>query len=114
MARITLTEEAVEESTLVVSVTFLDEADEEITPLSVDWTLTDRYGVVVNERDGVSVTPATTVTLLLTGDDLMLLGEMDSGQRLLLVEATYSGHGATVNLREEIEFTVRALTGVSS
>jgi len=114
MARITLTEEAVERSTLVLSVSFYDEADEEITPLTIAWTLTDRYGVVVNSRQAVSVTPATSVTIVLTGADLALLGEMDDGVRLLLVTATYSGHGGTISLREEIEFTVRALAGVSS
>ena len=114
MARITLTEDAVERSTLVLSVSFLDEADEDVTPLTIAWTLTDRYGVVVNSRQAVAVTPATSVTIVLTGADLALLGEMDGGVRLLLVTATYSGHGGTINLREEIEFTVRSLAGVSS
>lgn len=114
MAHITLTEEAVEQSTLVVDVSFLDEDDAEITPLSAAWTLTNEYGVVVNGRQAVGVTPATSITLVLTGDDLGMLGELDTGRRLLLVEATYSGHGGTIHLREEIEFSIRPLAGVQS
>lgn len=44
-----------------------------------------------------------------------MLGELDNRKRLLLVEATYnSSLGAGLNLREEIEFVVRALVGVQS
>jgi len=64
----------------------------------------------------VAISPlAATVNIVLTGADLAMLGELDNRKRLLLVEATYSSSlGAGLNLREEIEFVVRALVGVQS
>lgn len=44
-----------------------------------------------------------------------MLGELDNRKRLLLVEATYnSSLGTGLNLRDEIEFSVRPLVGVTS
>lgn len=114
MGRVTLAEEAVEQSTFVVPVTFRDESGATLAPLTATWTLTNEYGVVVNGRAHVTISPlAATVSILLTGTDLAMLGEMDSRRRLLLVEATYSSSlGSGLHLREEIEFVVRALVGV--
>ena len=116
MARIALTTEAVEQSTYVVPVTFRDENGTAIAPTSATWTLTNEYGIVVNSRADVAISPlAATVNIVLTGADLAMLGELDNRKRLLLVEATYSSSlGAGLNLREEIEFVVRALVGVQS
>jgi len=116
MSRVTLATEAVEQSTIVVQVTFGDESGAEVAPASATWTLTNEYGVIVNERDSVVVAvPAATTSIVLTGDDLAMLGEMDTGKRLLLVEATYdSDFGFGLHLREEIEFLIRPLVGVRS
>ena len=116
MARITLAEEAVEQSTFVVPVTFRDEQGQAIAPTVATWTLTNEYGVVVNGRTAVPISPlAATVNVVLTGADLRMLGELDNRKRLLLIEATYnSSLGTGLNLREEIEFVVRPLVGVQS
>ena len=116
MARIALTTEAVEQSTYVVPVTFRDENGISVAPTAATWTLTNEYGVLVNGRLDVAISPlAATVNIVLTGADLAMLGELDNRKRLLLVEATYSSSlGAGLNLREEIEFVVRALVGVQS
>ena len=116
MARITLAEEAVEQSTFVVPVMFRDENGTAVAPNSATWTLTNEYGVLVNGRLDVALSaPASTVNIVLTGADLAMLGELDNRKRLLLVEATYSSSlGTGLNLREEIEFVVRPLVGVQS
>ena len=115
MARLILTEEAAERSTLSIGVAFYDEADETITPGSITWTLTTIYGQAINSRRDVAVTPPeSSITIRLSGDDLALLGEMDTGVRLMLVEATYLAGAGAAQLREEIEFTIRRLAGVSA
>ena len=116
MGRITLTAEAVEQSTYIVPVTFRDEQGQAIAPTTATWTLTNEYGVVVNGRTAVPLSPlAATVNVVLTGADLRMMGELDNRKRLLLIEATYnSSLGAGLHLREEIEFTVRPLVGVQS
>lgn len=116
MARILLTAEAVEQSTYIVPVTFRDEEGQEIAPTAATWTLTNEYGVVVNERVAVPLSPlAATVNVVLTGADLRMMGELDNRKRLLLIEATYSSSlGTGLHLREEIEFSMRPLVGVQS
>lgn len=116
MARVKLAQEAVEKSTFIVPVSFFDEENAPAVPSSARWTLTTQYGVVVNGRSAVAVAGlAATVNIMLTGDDLRMVGEMDDGLRLLLVSATYNSDlGSDLSLQDEIEFTVRALAGVSS
>ncbi len=116
MARITLAAEAVEQSTYVIPVAFFDENGDAVVPTAATWTLTTEYGVVINSRSDVAISPlAATVNIVLTGADLAMLGELDNRTRLLLVEATYnSSLGAGLNLRDEIEFSVRPLVGVTS
>lgn len=116
MARVKLTAEATEKSTLVVAVSFYDETGSAAIPISAFWRLTNRYGMVVNGRAEVNIqAPTSTEQIVLTGDDLRMLGEMDDGVRLLLVQATYnSDAGDGLALNEEIEFVVRSLVGVQS
>lgn len=116
MSRIVLAVEAVEQSTLAVNISFRDEDGAAVVPDSATWSLTNGYGVVVNSRTAISLAPlASTVTVVLTGADLAMLDGQDDGKRLLLVEAAYSSTlGAGLNLREEIEFTIRPLAGVRS
>ena len=116
MARIILAAEAVERSTYIVPVTFRDENGDAVVPTAATWTLTTEYGVVVNSRANVAILPlAATVNVVLTGADLTMLGELDNRTRLLLVQATYnSSLGSGLNLRDEIEFSVRPLVGVTS
>lgn len=116
MSRVILTEKAVEQSTFIIPITFRDEDGQAIAPTAATWTLTNEYGVVVNGRAAVPLSPlAATVNIVLTGADLRMLGELDNRKRLLLVEAVYnSSLGIGLNLREEIEFEVRPLVGVQS
>lgn len=113
--RLTLTEEAVEESTYVVTLTFTDAGGVAVTPDALTWSLTTPAGTVINARAGVVATPDTSVALVLSGDDLtMQAGETGTVRRLLTVQATYSStEGANLPLRDEYLFNLRPLVLVT-
>lgn len=117
MARPVLTDEAVERSTYVITLTFADAADDAVTPSAVTWTLTDGAGNVINARTNVTATPGPTVVIVLSGADLALqLGETGDGtyKRLLTVQATYSStEGSGLPLKEEHLFALRPLVAVT-
>ena len=107
---------AVEESTVKITVSFEDESGEEATPTSINWTLTDVNRTIINSRDAVSiVAPASTVTVVLSGDDLALqVGETgDAVYRYFTVEAVYSSDiGADLPLKDQLEFPLKNLVAV--
>jgi len=106
---------AIEQSTYVVTLTFKDEDGNSVSPNSIKWTLTDSAGNVINSRQDVSISPASSVSIVLRGDDLALqASESDVGQRILTVEATYdSDKGSNLPLKDELSFYVVNLTNVS-
>jgi len=108
-----LTVRAVEKSTYIVTTVFTNEAGSSVTPLTVVWTLTDADGTVVNDREAVEETPASTVNIVLTGDDLAI----DTGAktiRIVTVEATYdSDYGSGLYLKKAAVFNVENLLTVS-
>jgi len=105
---------ASEGSTYIVTLTFTDENGEAVVPDTVTWTLTDTLGTVINSREDVSETPAGSIEIALTGDDLAVDG-YSSPVRVFTVEATYtsSTFGADLPLTASARFTVEALAGVS-
>lgn len=111
MARRKLTAEAVEGSTYAVTASFRDETGAAVAPDNgLAWTLTDVNGTVVNGREGVTITPASTVTIVLSGDDLAVPASAGEVTRLLAVEGTYeSDLGSGLPIRDEVEFIVRGL-----
>ncbi len=90
-----LTTDADQGSTLAVGpIDFTDQAGDAATPTAIVWTLTDQYGNVINSRDSEAYgTPASTIYIVLRGDDLALIGydekSADKVERWLRVEATY-------------------------
>lgn len=110
-----LSGKAVEQSTAVVTVTFSDSDGSLVVPMSATWTLYDQENVIVNSRDHVSIPVlATSVNIVLTGDDL-LLPEPSSNKRRLLLEAIYnsSNYGNDLSLREEFEFKITNLESLN-
>ena len=69
---------AIEQSTYVITASFTDETGAAVVPNSVTWTLVNGDGQVVNSRSAVSVTPASSVTIVLSGDDLDLGTDLDA------------------------------------
>jgi hypothetical protein len=114
MARQVLTEEAVELSTYVITLACADASGDAVTPTSGTWTLTALDGTVVNSRTAVALTPASSMSVVLSGNDLALLDTYGTGERLLTVQFTYSSdEGLNLPLKEEVYFRIRSLAAVS-
>lgn len=106
-------EAAKERSTYIVTVPFVDEDGTAVAPTSATWTLSDDRGNIINSRENVAITPASTVQIVLTGADLAL-SENDNGVRKLTVEAVYtSSLGSGLTLNEEVTIPVLDLVNVS-
>jgi hypothetical protein len=108
-----LTETATEGSTFAVQVAFTNEDGDAVTPSAITWTLTDLAGTVVNSRSDVSVgSPASTINIVLSGNDLLLTGYVGE-VRVLTVEATYtSALGSGLPLKEAARFMIEPLVAV--
>ena len=110
-----LTADAIERSTYAITITFYDEEDNLVDPLTAKWTLTDADGSVINNREEVAITsPSSSETIVLQGDDLVLQGgESGSGERVFTVEATYdSSLGSGLPLNDFTTFRVLGLVAV--
>lgn len=103
---------AEEQGTYVINLTFRDEDDNLVTPTSIKWTLTTVGGEVVNDRSEVNIAaPASSVDVLLTGEDLQLLSHKESySSRILTVKAIYnSSLGVGLPLHGAVRFKIRNL-----
>jgi hypothetical protein len=100
-----MTTNAVERSTYVLPVGFLDADGETVVPSVANWTL---YGhdkeTVINGRQDV---PLVGNYITLTGDDLALPNSSQSS-RYVLIKATYDSatFGNNLSFRAEIQFKV--------
>ena len=84
---------------------FLDEEGSAVTPTSIVWSLCDKRGAIINDRHNVVVTPASTVSWRLTGDDLAI--NASGNERRLTVFALYdSTLGAGNHLRVQAKFMI--------
>ena len=105
-----LTTKAVDKSTYKVTATYLDATGAAVTPNAMVWKLTNLKGVTVNSRSGTTVTPGTTNTVLLTGDDI----DASDGQgRIMTWVGDYDGDGDTgLPLKSAVQFEIEDLTDV--
>jgi len=96
-----------EQSSAFIDISFYDEAGALVTPDTVKWSLVDQYGNIVNARDNVIITPDTTVTIILSGDDLKI-DAAEKEMRYVVADATYTetDTGQTVNIKNEYQFEV--------
>lgn len=103
-----------EKSTVVVQVSFTDENGDLAIPNSgLNWTLTDKTGEVINLRSAVSIAPASTINIVLSGDDLAL-SSVDSRKRVLTVQGTYTSTlGSNLPLIDQVEFEIYNLDAIS-
>lgn len=103
-----LSTRAIEESTYIVTAAFTDEDGSPVTPnAGLTWTLTDGSGTVINSRTAVSITPDTSVDIVLSGNDLALSANKDE-ERCFLIKGTYnsSTYGNNLPFADECRFTV--------
>ena len=98
---------------MAVSCAFRDDDGAAVVPSSVKWSLMQRDRSVINSRQSVVISPATTVTIVLSGDDLALQSTSDVGARVLTVYAEYSSTlGTDLPLLDEAYFDITDLIGV--
>jgi hypothetical protein len=91
-------------STGAFTVEFFDEAGEVVVPNSVSWSLYQQKQIV-NEREDVSVSPASSIEIVLSGNDLV------GGVQYLVVEGTYdSSAGSDLPLRDWVAFNVKTIS----
>ena len=107
---------AVEESTVKITIAFTDENGDAAEPSSITWTLTDDDGTVINSRQDVVIdSPASSINVALTSDDLAFqTGETgDYEWRKFLVEWVYSSDlGGGLSGKDELRFAVYNLAAV--
>lgn len=111
----TLVTKAEEQSTYVVQVDFADEDGNAVVPDSIYWKLTDSDGNVINSRNSVSVTPASTIYITLEGDDLQVVtGKGSNKKRVLTVWGVYDSDLLTdAPFKDSCAFFLKDLAAVS-
>jgi len=103
-----LTTKAVDKSTYKITATYLDATGAAVTPNAMVWKLVNFEGVTVNSRTGTTLTPSTTNTVLLSGNDI----DASDGQgRIMTWVGNYDGDGSTeLPLKAEVQFEIEDLT----
>jgi hypothetical protein len=106
---------AIDQSSYIVKVSFADESGTAITPTTASWTLTDGDGEIVNSREDVAITSlASSVYIALSGDDLVAGTTRAENLRCLVIEGTYSSSlvGGTLPVKEAVKFLIEDLPQV--
>lgn len=107
----TILPNAIEESTFVVTAHFTDEDGAQVVPETIVWSLSNDKGKIINNREDISVTPASTINIVLTGADLAIGN--DGQIREVAVEATYnSTRGTGLHLKGRCTFNIENLAAV--
>ena len=105
----TLEEHAKEESTYIVTAAFTDEDAAVVIPDSVKWSLLNpSTGDIINSKEDESETPAASVDIVLSGDDLVFLTkESNQAVREVVVNAVYdSVLQNNLPLRNNVRFLI--------
>jgi hypothetical protein len=103
----TLSTRANDKSTYAITATFTDEDDVAVIPTTVSWSLSDDRGTIINARTLVSITPATSIEITLSGNDLKF---SDGKWRVLTIQATYTSNlGTGLPLKDQVTFSIEDL-----
>lgn len=102
---ITLSKTAADEGTYVITCTFTDADGSAVTPNTLTWDLTDSARATINSRTAVSVSPSTSVDIVLSGDDL---DYSDGVERIFSIEGDYdsSTYGSSLPIKEQAKFNI--------
>lgn len=112
---IVLSTQPMEGGTAKFTVAFKDEDNAAVTPNWAEWSLTDEHGIVINRLSGRPIVEAASVVIVLTGNDLEILSEYDTGKRLLLVIGQYDSNiGSDLPFRKIAEFTIEKSPAIIS
>lgn len=98
-----------------VLVAFTDYDGAAVTPVSATWTLSDTDGNVINGRNQVAITSlSTSVTIVLSGDDLALSAGAGT-TRVLTVEYVFNSKlGNNLPNKKQGKFEIEDLVAVVS
>ena len=111
--RILTTTKAGEKGTYILTIAFLDEDDVAVVPNAIAWSLYNDNGSIVNSREDVAPTPASTINIVLEGDDLAL-PDSDDKQRTVLLKWDYNSTlGNNLPAKQEIIFGIENLVNVT-
>ena len=109
-----LTTLADERGTYIVKVDFEDEDGNGVIPDSIKYTLTDPKGAIINSLSSVAVgTPATSVNIELTSDDLAVLNRRNTRRKLLIHAVADLQIGSNRDIYGECEFEIANFIGLS-
>jgi len=102
-----------ERSSITFQSTFKDDDGVELVPKSIIWSLVDKDGNIINNREGVSITPASVVKVSLSNDDLALSEQGIPEYRYFTIVAVYdTATGTNLQLTDQVEFFVRDLIAI--
>ena len=103
-----------EKSSAIITINFRDEDGQVVEPKSATWTLAMPSGTIVNGRSKVPIVDlASSVQILLTGDDLQISKGKKIQDRVFSVEAVYDSIlQDDVNLNDSCIFQIENITGV--
>ena len=102
----TLSIDVLEGGTVGVTAAFTDEDGDAATPKTLTYTLLNAKEEVINSKEDETLTPATSVTVPLSGDDL------PAGKIFFVVNGTYdSDLGSDLPLKGYADFTVKQMPG---
>lgn len=112
----TFTDMVLEESTKTFVISFYDETGAPVVPnAGLQWWLfDDDKESIVNNRNGVIISPAAEITLILSGDDLAILHRRPEGYetRYIVIRGTYdSDLGVGLPIVDYAEFRVLNIPG---
>ena len=103
-----ISQQFVEGSTGVITVAFTDTDGVAVTPNTLTYTLI-RDGGIVNSREDVTLTPSSTVNIVLYGNDLL------AGTTKIIIEGAYdSSIGSNLPIKKWDCFEVIAIPTIAS
>ena len=105
MAPTKLSVRAKESGAYLITAVLTDEEGQPAVPETLSWTLTDDNGVVINGRHNVFISPASTIEILLFGDDLVT-PEKKEAARVVTIRGSYSSSRGMLPLVEDARFIV--------
>lgn len=109
-----LEEKAPEGGTFGIRCNFVEKTPDGDVPYTpkpgLVWSLKDASGNPVNGRTSIPISPAQSVDIVLSGNDLALVG--GPSKRFVTVEGTYDGIlGSDLPIVKEVSFQIKNLVG---
>ena len=110
-----LSEKAMEGSTFGIKADFVVRSSEGVTPVvpnsGLTWDLRDKDGAIVNSKEDQPLTPAESVYIVLSGNDLALSGGHPV-ERFVTIKGTFNSVlGNDLPLIDEVSFQIKNLVG---